>query len=256
MSAPAVASLLDFAGKTVVVTGGAGGVGVGIVNRFAEAGATVVRHVHRRDVDDPPGVISIRADLFEPDASEKLAAEVVNRTGRLDVWINNAALQPVGDFLDLSAADEMSVVDGSLGFVMRGTRAAARQFITLRSGGTIVNGAVINIASIEGLVAAVGHSHYSAAKAAVLHHTRATAIELGPHGIRVNAVAPGLINRDGLSTEWPSGVERWLAAAALERLGEPEDVADACLFLASDAARWITGATLVVDGGTSAGNTW
>ncbi len=256
MSTPSVASLLDFTGRTVVVTGGAGGLGVGIVDRFVEAGATVVRHIHRREVENPAGVISIRADLSVADAAEKLAADVVGATGRLDVWINNAALQPVGSFLELSTDDEASVIDGSLGFVMRGTRAAAKQFIALRSGGTDVSASVVNIASIEGFVAAVGHSHYSAAKAAVLHHTRATAVELGAHGIRVNSVAPGLINRDGLASDWPSGVERWTTAAPLGRLGEPTDVADACLFLASEGARWITGATLVVDGGTSAGNTW
>ena len=256
MSVPSVPSLLDFTGRTVVVTGGAGGLGVGIVNRFVEAGATVVRHVYRREVENRTRVISMRADLSLPDAAEKLAVEVVDATGRLDVWINNAALQPVGSFLDLTPEDETSVVDASLGFVMRGTRAAAKRFIALNAAGTKVSASIVNIASIEGLVAAVGHSHYSAAKAAVLHHTRATAVELGPYGIRVNAIAPGLVDREGLSGDWPSGVERWLAAVPLGRLGEPDDVADSCLFLASEAARWITGATLVVDGGTSAGNTW
>ena len=96
---------------------------------------------------------------------------------------------------------------------------------------------------------AAGHSHYGAAKAAVVAHTRAAALELGPLGIRVNAVAPGLIARPGIAEQWPDGVARWEAACPLGRLGEPDDVADACLFLASDAARWITGAVLVVDGG-------
>jgi NAD(P)-dependent dehydrogenase (short-subunit alcohol dehydrogenase family) len=80
-------------------------------------------------------------------------------------------------------------------------------------------------------------------------HTRAAALELGPHGIRVNAVSPGLIDREGLERDWPDGVSRYLDAAPLGRLGRPDDVADACLFLASPAARWITGADLVVDGG-------
>ncbi|MDX1577627.1 MAG: SDR family oxidoreductase, partial [Gemmatimonadota bacterium] len=96
-------------------------------------------------------------------------------------------------------------------------------------------------------------SHYNASKAGVLMHTRAAAGELGPRGIRVNAVSPGLIRRPGIEEQWPEGVERWRAACPLERMGEPGDVADACLFLASDAARWITGANLVVDGGTLTG---
>jgi NAD(P)-dependent dehydrogenase (short-subunit alcohol dehydrogenase family) len=251
-----VSGLLDFTGRTVVVTGGAGGLGSGIVDRFVEAGATVVRHIHRREVDDMQGVITMRADLRVTDAAERLARDVVGATGRLDVWVNNAAIQPVGDFLHLSPEEEHDVIDGSIGFVMRGTRAAARQFIDQVAAGTNSSAAVVNIASIEGLVAATGHSHYAAAKAAVLHHTRATAVELGPHGIRVNAVAPGLIDREGLVAAWPGGVERWVTNAPLTRLGQPDDVADACLFLASAAARWITGATLVVDGGMTAGNTW
>jgi NAD(P)-dependent dehydrogenase (short-subunit alcohol dehydrogenase family) len=118
-------------------------------------------------------------------------------------------------------------------------------------------GAIVNIASIEGLQPAFDHSHYAASKAAVIMHTRAAALELGSRGIRVNCVSPGLIDVAGrLEHAWPSGVERWHAAAPLHRLGRPDDVADAVLFLASDAARWITGANLVVDGGVLARNTW
>ena len=97
-------------------------------------------------------------------------------------------------------------------------------------------GAIVNVASIEALQPAAGHSHYGAAKAAVVAHTRAAALELGPSGVRVNAVAPGLIDRPGLADAWPEGVARWEAACPLGRLGQPEDVADACLFLASPAA--------------------
>jgi NAD(P)-dependent dehydrogenase (short-subunit alcohol dehydrogenase family) len=110
-------------------------------------------------------------------------------------------------------------------------------------------GAIVNITSIEAENPAPGHSHYNAAKAGVLMHTRAAAGELARHGIRVNAVAPGLLWRDGIEQAWPEGVARWQAAAPLRRLGTAEDVADACLFLASPAARWITGASLTVDGG-------
>jgi NAD(P)-dependent dehydrogenase (short-subunit alcohol dehydrogenase family) len=131
------------------------------------------------------------------------------------------------------------------------THAAAAHMIARGDGG-----AIVNIASIEGLQPASGHSHYAASKAAVLMHSRAAALELGPQRIRVNAVAPGLIDRAGLADAWPDGVNRWLTACPLERLGSTEDVADAVLFLLSDAARWITGATLVVDGGMLARPTW
>jgi NAD(P)-dependent dehydrogenase (short-subunit alcohol dehydrogenase family) len=110
-------------------------------------------------------------------------------------------------------------------------------------------GAIVNVTSIEAENPAPAHSHYNAAKAGAAMHTRAAAQELGPHGIRVNAVAPGLVWREGLDEAWPDGVARYLNAAPLGRLGQPEDVADACLFLASPAARWITGASLTVDGG-------
>ena len=247
---PPVASLLDFTGKTVVVTGASGGIGAAIARRFDEAGATVVSHGFR---SMPPLFghrgVATQLDLRADDGCDELAALAMRNTGRIDAWINNAALQPVGGFLDLSTSDEAEVVDSNLGFVMRGTRAAAR-----RVG---VDGlAVVNIASIEGLAPAAGHSHYAAAKAAILHHTRATALELGRSGVRVNAVAPGLIDRPGLADDWPEGVERWNAAVPLGRLGQPEDVADACLFLCSAAARWISGATLIVDGGVLTRSTW
>ena len=148
----------------------------------------------------------------------------------------------------MSPEEFTTVVDSNLGTVFHGTRAAASRMVD--------GGAIVNVASIEALQPADGHSHYSAAKAAVVAHTRAAALELGPLGIRVNAVAPGLIARPGIAEQWPDGVARWEAAAPLGRLGEPADVADACLFLASDAARWITGAVLVVDGGMLARPTW
>jgi NAD(P)-dependent dehydrogenase (short-subunit alcohol dehydrogenase family) len=114
-------------------------------------------------------------------------------------------------------------------------------------------GAVVNIGSIEGLRPAPAHAHYGASKAALSHLTRAAALDLGPHGIRVNLVMPGLIWSPSLEAEWPDGVQRWLQAAPLGRLGRPEDVANACLYLASDAAAFVTGAELAVDGGVLCG---
>ncbi len=137
-----------------------------------------------------------------------------------------------------------AVLAATLRSVFLMTQAAARQMIAQGGGG-----AIVNISSIEAENPAPGHSHYNAAKGGVLMYTRAAANELGPHGIRVNAVAPGLIWTPGLETNWPEGVARFLRAAPLGRIGTPEDVADACLFLASPAARWITGASLTVDGG-------
>jgi 3-oxoacyl-[acyl-carrier protein] reductase len=113
-------------------------------------------------------------------------------------------------------------------------------------------GAIVNIASIEGLYPALTHGHYATTKAGLIMFTRALALEFGRHGIRANAVSPGVIRRDGIEEGWPEGVKRWMDAVPLGRMGEDEDVADAVLFLASPASRFITGANLVVDGGITA----
>jgi NAD(P)-dependent dehydrogenase (short-subunit alcohol dehydrogenase family) len=118
----------------------------------------------------------------------------------------------------------------------------------IRGGG----GAIVNVSSISAFRPSLDLVHYSAAKAALEMLTRSSAVELGPKGIRVNAVAPGVVWREGIEEAWPEGVSAYRAKAPLGRIGQPEDVADACLFLASPAARWITGTTLVVDGGVLA----
>ncbi len=114
----------------------------------------------------------------------------------------------------------------------------------------------MHVASIEGRQPTDFHGHYATAKAGLIMHARAAAGAYGPHGIRVNSVSPGLIDRPGLADDWPEGVDRWHAAAPLGRMGTPEDVGDACVFLCSDLARWITGADLVVDGGVLTRPTW
>ncbi len=186
----------------------------------------------------------VTADVADPDAVDSMVRQVVAAFGRIDVLVNNAGLQPVSDLLEMSLEEWDAIHATNVRGAFLATRSVARQMIVQGHGGSIVD-----IASIEGLQPAFAHSHYAASKAALLMHARAAALELGPHGIRVNAVAPGLIRTETLGTDWPEGVARWLAAVPLGRLGEPEDVADACLFLCSPAARWITGATLVVDGG-------
>jgi len=118
------------------------------------------------------------------------------------------------------------------------------------------SGSIINIGSISGMAGHPLRSPYAVSKWGIIGLTETLSIEVGQHNIRVNCVSPGLIHADGLEEAWPAGVARWHAAAPLRRLGEPRDIADAVLFLASDAARWITGANLVVDGGVLTRSTW
>jgi len=254
---PPVKTLLDFSGRVAVVTGSGGGLGAGIARRFAEAGAAVVVHYRTSGPEAEALVRAIKAaggkavavsgDLTQGADVERLMVETLEAFGRLDVLINNAGLYPQSDLLEMSEADWDSVLAANLRSVFLCTQAAARRMIAQGDGG-----AIVNIASIEGANPAPGHSHYGAAKAAVIAHARAAAQELAPHGIRVNTVSPGLLWRDGIERAWPDGVRRWHGRAPLQRMGMPEDVADACLFLASPGARWITGANLLVDGGVSA----
>jgi NAD(P)-dependent dehydrogenase (short-subunit alcohol dehydrogenase family) len=207
--------------------------------RRAAAGATALVDAIGRD-----RAVAVEADLTRPDEAASLVAAAVRDFGRLDALVNNAGIYPLAGVLEMSPAQWDEVVAANLTSVFLCTQAAARQMVAQGGGG-----AIVNVTSIEARSALPSHSHYSSTKAAADAHTRAAAQELGPHGIRVNAVAPGLIWREGIEEMWPEGVARWLDVAPLRRLGRPEDVADACLFLASPAARWVTGATLPVDGG-------
>lgn len=245
-------------GQVALVTGAGGGIGRGIALRFAEEGAAVAVHcrtaaVAARDVasrieDSGARAVVLEADLRDEDQCRRLVREAAAWGGGLTALVNNAGVQPVQPLPGMTAAQWRAVVDTNLTGVFACTQAAAE---FMRQGGSVTH-----IASIEAGRSAPGHAHYSASKAAVVAHARAAALEYGPHRIRVNTVSPGLIDREGLAEDWPEGLERWVRKAPLGRLGRPEDVADACVFLASPLASWITGHDLAVDGGMSARPTW
>jgi len=247
---PDVHELLSLTGETVLVTGASGHIGQGIARRLAAAGASVAIH-YRSDAEAAARLageidagIVVQADLGDPEAVDAMF-DAASPT----MIVNNAAAQPVQPLADMAADDWRTMLRSNLDGPFLVTQRAAQAFGE-------AGGAIVNVASIEGLDPAAGHAHYATSKAGLIMFTRAAALEYGPRNIRVNCVSPGLIERDGLADEWPDGVERWLQRAPLGRLGTAQDVADAVLFLLSPAARWISGANLVVDGGMSAQNKW
>jgi 3-oxoacyl-[acyl-carrier protein] reductase len=249
--------LPDLSGTVTLVTGASGGTGRGIALRFADAGAAVVVHGHRSPADPLAAEIrslggsalALTADLTDESACVALIDAARSWSGRLDALVNNAGIQPVQPLAGLSSTDWHTMLDTNLTSAFLCTQAAAH---AMRERG----GSITHIASIEAAHPAPGHAHYSTAKAALLAHASAAALEYGRHGIRVNAGSPGLIDRPGLATDWPEGVRRWHAAAPLGRLGTPADVGNACVFLASPMASWITGQNLTVDGGVTTNPTW
>ncbi|WP_406217684.1 SDR family NAD(P)-dependent oxidoreductase [Streptomyces canus] len=245
-------------GQVALVTGASGGIGRGIALRFAEEGAAVALHcrtavaaareVASRIEDSGARAVVLEADLRDEDECRRMVREAAAWGGGLTALVNNAGVQPLQPLPGMTAADWRAVVETNLTGAFACTQAAAE---VMGPGGCVTH-----IASIEARHPAPGHAHYSASKAALVMHARSAALEYGPRGIRVNTVSPGLIDRAGLAEAWPEGVERWVRKAPLGRLGRPEDVADACVFLASPLASWVTGHDLVVDGGVSARPTW
>jgi NAD(P)-dependent dehydrogenase (short-subunit alcohol dehydrogenase family) len=254
-SAPAVRSLLDFTGKVALVTGAGGGIGRVIARRFAEAGAHVAVH-YKESREGAEALVrelgndnarAYGADLTRVGEAERLVEAVASGLGPLDALVNNAGSYPLCELMQMKPGEWDDVLASNLRSALVCLQAAGRRMAARGAG------AIVNVTSIQAFRPAPALAHYSAAKAGLEMLTRSAALELGPSGVRVNAVAPGLVWREGLETAWPEGVSRFSKAAPLGRVGRPEEIADACLFLASPAARFVTGTTLVVDGGVLAG---
>ncbi len=258
---PPVSGLLDLEGRRVLVTGGSGNIGRGIAMRLAEAGADIVVH-YQKDIDGAADTVaaigkfgrrakSMQANLTIADEVSAMFTTLDRSGMAVDGVVNNAGLYPVRGFCELTDAEWRGVVAANLDSAVHVAREAIRRWCD-----TGVSGAIVNIASIEGSDPATGHAHYASAKAGLLMLTRALTLEFGRRGIRVNAVSPGLISREGIEEDWPGGVASWCEHAPLSRMGESVDVADAVLFLLAPASRWISGANLVVDGGMSSVPRW
>jgi NAD(P)-dependent dehydrogenase (short-subunit alcohol dehydrogenase family) len=260
MKTVTIDQFFDFKGKTVLVTGASSWIGQGIARSFAGAGADVGLHFHinrekaeklAKSIGPQGGKYRLfQADLSVESETEEMIDAISRSIGTVDILINNAGIYPLTLLVEMSEAEWREVIDANLTSCFFTTKAVSAKMI--EDGVKDFGGVIINIASIEGENPAQFHTHYAAAKGGVIMHTKAAALELGKYNIRVNSVSPGLIWREGLDEQWPEGVRRYTSSAPLGRLGLPEDVAYACLFLASPAARWITGVNLRVDGGIGA----
>jgi NAD(P)-dependent dehydrogenase (short-subunit alcohol dehydrogenase family) len=253
----------ELSGKVAVVTGAATGIGRAIVERFVKEGARVV--VADVDRDRATSLVSAlgvpavfkETDVGVPNQIHELVSFAVDQFGGLDVMVNNAGVSGTlyGRFLDDDFADFPRVMAVNLLGAMVGTQAAARH-MAAHGGGSIVN-----VASIGGLIAGPGVMTYRASKAGLLFVSKSVAIELAEHDVRVNCIAPGNIPTQLLSSSLGDALETTAQAIRasmtanqpLKREGTPEDVAEAALYLGSDRSRYVTGITLSVDGGSSAG---
>jgi NAD(P)-dependent dehydrogenase (short-subunit alcohol dehydrogenase family) len=245
---------LELNGQTALITGASRGIGLAIASRFLEAGANVM--LSSRTAEDlAEAATSLEAEglagrvawkaahVGDGDQAQACVAETVERFGALDILVNNAGTNPYfGPMVDIDVARAQKTFEVNQLAVLMWSSYAVKAGL---------RGSIINVASIGGLGVEPGIGWYNVTKAAVLHITRQLAFELAPD-IRVNALAPGLIKTKLARALWEGpGEKRISAHIPLRRLGLPDDVATAALFLASDAASWITGQTLVVDGGTT-----
>lgn len=251
--------MTELTGKRALVTGSKSGIGFAIAKRLVQAGAEIILHA-RNDSSEVEAakiklaklanedISTVFGDFSDPNSCCSLFEAIKKESKPIDILVNNAAIQPVCALADLGPSKISQMLETNLQVPIMMTRYFAEYS---ENGGSIVN-----ICSIEGLTPAINHSHYAASKAGLINFTKASALELGSKNIRVNSICPGLTDRQNLDKDWPQGVQNWLENVPLKRLGTGEDIANATLFLVSDAASFITGANLIVDGGMECVPSW
>jgi 3-oxoacyl-[acyl-carrier protein] reductase len=240
---------IDLSGKNVLVTGSTRGIGRAIAETLAEAGARVA--VVGRDLQKAQeaaaavgnGSMGFACDVTDTAAVAKLVADVETAFGSIDVLVNNAGITRDNLVMRLKDEDWDAVINANLRGAFAAIRAVSRGMMKRRSG------RIINISSIIGMIGNKGQANYAASKAGLIALTKSVAKELGSRNVLVNAVAPGFIETEMTAAMTPEAREGLGKQIALERLGNPQDVAAAVAFLASDLSSYITGQVLVVDGG-------
>ncbi len=241
---------ISLDGKTALVTGASRGIGAAIAASYAAAGANVMLSSRKAEALDElaamipsANVATFAANAGESDQADACVQATVERFGAVDILVNNAATNPyMGPSIDIDLGRYDKTFQVNLRGPLVWTQAAWQASMRDRGG------VVINVASIGGIRGEAGIGIYNTTKAGLIHLTKTLAADLAP-GVRVNALAPGLVKTDFARALWEPNESAVAVTVPLRRLGEPEDIAHAALFLASDLASWITGHTLVVDGG-------
>lgn len=240
-------------GKTALITGASKGIGRRIAEMFAEQGANVaftyLSSVEKGEALEQElqafgtKVKGYRSDASKFDEAEKLIQSIVSDFGTLDVVVNNAGITKDGLLMRMSEENWDDVIDINLKSVFNVTKAASKIMMKNRKG------VFINMSSVVGVQGNAGQANYAASKAGIIGFSKSVAKELGSRNIRTNVVAPGFIRTEMTDVLDPKVVEGWEQAIPLKRAGEPEDVANLCVFLASDMSAYITGQVIPVDGG-------
>ncbi|MBQ2005919.1 MAG: 3-oxoacyl-[Alphaproteobacteria bacterium] len=238
--------MFDLSGKVALITGATGGIGGAIARKMKEAGATVVvsgRNVAKMDAEFGDEYIKIPCDLAAEGGAVELVMNTIEQAGKIDILVNNAGITK--DTLLMRMTDEQfdDVINTNLRSCFKMCRAAIMPMMKNRFG------RIINMASIIGTIGGPGQANYAASKGGMIAMTKSIAAEVGSRGITANAVAPGFI-KTPMTDVLPEELKKtYLAQIPAGRFGEPEDIANACVFLASDEAGYINGQTIHVNGG-------
>ncbi|KOS05970.1 3-ketoacyl-ACP reductase [Flavobacterium akiainvivens] len=240
-------------GKTAIITGASRGIGRGIALVFAQQGANVAFTYSAsveaaKQLEEELATFGVKAKGYQSNAADfneaqKLVDDVVAEFGTVDILINNAGITKDNLLMRISEEDFDKVIEVNLKSVFNMTKAVQRPMLKQRKG------SIINMSSVVGVQGNAGQSNYAASKAGMLGFTKSVALELGSRNIRCNAIAPGFIETEMTAKLPEATVKGWTDAIPLKRGGTPDDVANACIFLASDMSAYITGQTLNVDGG-------
>lgn len=240
-------------GKNVIITGASRGIGKGIAQVFADHGANVAFTYSSSDgpaleLEKELKEKGVKAKAYKSnaasfEASAKLVDQVLEDFGSIDVLINNAGITKDNLLMRMSEADFDQVIETNLKSVFNMTKAVQRSLLKQRSG------SIINMSSIIGVKGNAGQANYAASKAGMIGFTKSIALELGSRSIRCNAIAPGFIETEMTDKLDEKVVQSWREGIPLKRGGTPEDIANACLFLASDLSSYVTGQVLHVNGG-------